>query len=81
MGPVRRCYKTAVIPLIYLHFVTACARDAVYLSDFCLHADPIYPNGAAWDAADRETRQAIIAHNEKGVELGCWEAPKPKVSH
>lgn len=72
MGALRGCYKTAVIPLIYLHFVTACTQTQ-YLSDFCLHADPLRPNSAAWEAADRVFREQIVKHNEKGMELCGWE--------
>ena len=61
--------KALTLSLVLL--VSACAENR-YLSDFCLHAEPLLPNSAAWEAADRMFREQIVLHNEIGMELCGW---------
>ena len=70
MGKALRLYILLLfVGAVFL--LTACAQDR-YLSDFCLHSSPARPNSAAWEAADRQFREWIVAHNEKGMELCGW---------
>jgi len=51
--------------------LSACAAPSA--DTFCLLASPLRPNGAAWDAADRQFKQEIVLHNETGAALCGWK--------
>lgn len=61
-----------LVAAMALCLLPSCTQDR-YLSDFCLHAEPLRPNSAAWEAADRIFKEQIVKLNEKGVELCGWE--------
>lgn len=57
---------------IAVALTSACTR-VQYVSDYCLLAGPLRPNTAAWEAADRQFREQIVAANETGARLCGWK--------
>jgi hypothetical protein len=60
-----------VAVLVFAAWLAGCG-GASYVSDFCLQARPLRPNAAAWAAADRSFKEALVLHNETGTALCGW---------
>ena len=71
MGQALRRAPRLALAAALLALVAGCG-GTTYLSEFCLQAKPLRPNAAAWQAADRSFKEAIVLHNETGVALCNW---------
>ncbi|KZC28528.1 hypothetical protein RhoFW510T8_10500 [Rhodanobacter sp. FW510-T8] len=54
--------------------MAGCADRVVVKTDFCTPWKPIFVSRA--DVLTDPTAKAIRDHDETGVKLGCWPAPK-----
>jgi len=53
---------------------SGCTPRTLVKTDFCTGWKPIYPSRQ--DVLTDGTAKQILAHDEQGVQQGCWPAPR-----